>query len=56
MFSPTVLTIEISEPSQPTERQNTALYSADYEVIIMIFQYDKIVTYYRTKTITYVFE
>ena len=33
MFSPTALTVEISEPSQPTERQNTALYSADYEVI-----------------------
>ena len=32
------------------ERQDTALYAADYEVIV-IFQY-KIVTYYRTKTIT----
>jgi hypothetical protein len=34
----------------PTERQDTALYAADYEVIV-IFQY-KIITYHRTKTIT----
>jgi hypothetical protein len=51
--SPLVLTVEISEP---TERQNTALYSADHKVIMIFHDICCVGVYYSTKKITYIFK